>query len=230
MHTSKSRMKDITGNRYGNLIVEKLQERVIRLSDNKPIYYWLCKCDCGNTKISSTNNLTSGNTRSCGCLLLDYQQNTPRKIPKDLIKMYSNLYNAINRCNNPKSTYYDYYGGRGITITDRWMGGEQGFNNFLEDMGKCPKGLSLDRIDVNKGYYKENCRWASDSEQSFNTRKYKNNTSGRTGVLWNKSRNNWIAEISKEGKRNRLGSFGTFEEAVLAREKAEIEYYGHNKN
>jgi hypothetical protein len=72
----------------------------------------------------------------------------------------------LQRCTNPKRDYYHHYGGRGITVCDRW----KIFTNFLEDMGARPTGTSLDRIDPNKGYYKENCRWATSAEQSSNRR------------------------------------------------------------
>lgn len=71
------------------------------------------------------------------------------------------------RCNNPKSTNYDNYGGRGIKVCDRWMAS---FENFREDMRDCPPGLTIDRIDVDGNYEPKNCKWATRSEQMRNTR------------------------------------------------------------
>ncbi len=72
------------------------------------------------------------------------------------------------RCLNPKEPAYPNYGGRGITVCERWLGS---FQNFLDDMGECPEGLTIDRVDNSLGYYKENCRWATDLEQGNNTRR-----------------------------------------------------------
>lgn len=77
----------------------------------------------------------------------------------------------IQRCTNPNAPHYEYYGGRGITVCDRWNSRNGGsFENFLQDMNECPKGLSLDRINNNKGYYKDNCRWSTSKEQCRNRR------------------------------------------------------------
>lgn len=81
-------------------------------------------------------------------------------------KTYSVWDSMIQRCNNPKATKYNNYGGRGITHDPSWFK----FVNFLKDMGERPEGLTLDRIDNEKGYCKENCRWASYEEQNRNTR------------------------------------------------------------
>ena len=96
-----------------------------------------------------------------------------------------------NRCLNPNSTGYKYWGGRGIKICDRWLG-KNGFQNFLVDMGERPIGKSLDRIDSGKGYYKENCRWANSEQQNNNSRKnhlltYQNKT--QTVAQWAKELN-----------------------------------------
>lgn len=90
-------------------------------------------------------------------------------------------------------------------------------------------GLSLDRIDVNGDYSTENCRWADASTQAYNQRMRCTNTSGKTGVTWNKKKNKWYVTISHEGKRVYVGAYNAFEDAVKARENAEIEYYGSLK-
>ena len=130
------------------------------------------------------------------------------------------------RCYTESASGYEDYGAVGIRLCDRWLG-ENGFKNFLEDMGKAPEGLSLDRIDVNGNYSPENCRWATQSLQSYNTKLKSTNTSGKTGVGFYKGK--WVASITVNGKYKSLGRFETFEDAVEAREQAELEYFGFNK-
>lgn len=113
-------------------------------------------------------------------------------------------------------------------MCDRWnpkAGGS--FENFLSDMGECPAGLSIDRIDVNKNYNPENCRWASAKLQSFNRRLCKRNTTGKAGVRFvGTSKNKWVATISINKKLTHLGCFETKEEAIDMRERAELREYG----
>lgn len=134
----------------------------------------LCLCDCGTKFFAWKQSLATGNTKSCGCL-----RNTRTKTRSvEYVEPYSMrnhplnwLYNRwagiVDRCTRPKSSAWANYGGRGITVCERWMR----FDNFLADMGvPTDKHLSIDRIDNDKGYAPENCRWATAKEQRANQR------------------------------------------------------------
>jgi len=133
--------------------------------------------------------------------------------------LYKSYHAMLDRCQNPNNKYYSYYGGRGITVCDEWKG-LNGFSQFLNDMGKRPKGKTLDRVDNSKGYSVENCRWATRSQQQFNQRTPITNTSGFKGVSLYKANGRWTAQIYIKGKKKHLGYFGTIEEAIKARRKA----------
>lgn len=148
------------GQRFGRLVV-------LGLSDYKR-YRILCKCDCGNIVPIYKYNLRDGISKSCGCLrneiVTKHGHNTDKKGKSPT---YSSWDGIIQRCNNPNCKAYKHYGGRGITVCERW----NKFENFLADMGENPsKGYSIDRIDVNGNYEPSNCRWATAKEQSRNKR------------------------------------------------------------
>ena len=129
---------------------------------------WLCKCDCGNTIIVSAHSLKSGNTRSCGCFGRESRHTNFRKHGDWKNPLYNVWRHMKDRCNNPNSEYYKNYGGRGIKVCSEWDGPD-GYIKFKEDMGSSyQEGLWLDRIDNNKGYYKENCRWTTGLVQQNN--------------------------------------------------------------
>lgn len=215
--------EDISGNRYGRLVAKE----IVRTPDDKGKVRWLCVCDCGNEKIVRKNLLVTGSTKSCGCMVKESNNKIHGLSDTREYGIYKNM---LRRCFVKTDAEYHNYGGRGITVCDRWMeSSHQGLYNFLEDMGKCPEGMSLDRIDVSGNYCNENCRWATGSEQMYNQRKRKTNTSGRTGVSFYAKRGKWSAEICVNYVNIKLGLFSVFEDAVKAREKAEILYYGELK-
>ena len=131
---------------------------------------------------------------------------------------YSSWQRMLDRCLNKNNPRYAYYGGIDITVCERWLY----FQNFLEDMGEKPEGLTLERINNNQGYYPENCKWATYDEQAANKGNYKNNTSGCKGVSWCQRGKAWQAYINRKGKRMFLGYYKDIEDAINARRQAEI--------
>lgn len=156
------------GDRFGRLTVSKaVGNRMFE-----------CKCDCGGVKNVSGQNLRhtdlKRSVRSCGCLQREYL-NSPRSnglyVGGKKHPMLSTYHGMLTRCGNPKSKSFPAYGGRGITVCDRWSG-ENGFENFWADMGDRPEGCTLDRIDNDGDYSPGNCQWATKEDQNKNRRKY----------------------------------------------------------
>lgn len=138
--------------------------------------------------------------------------------------MYDAYLHMIQRCTNPKHSHYEFYGGRGVKVNDRWVG-KEGFTNFLKDMGERPDGMTLDRVDVNGDYSPENCRWATPTQQSRNTRVYKTSTTGIKGVIYLKRDKVYRANIRANGEFLYLGTYKDIDSAISARYEAEVKYW-----
>ena|ERR1700724_3600028 len=138
--------------------------------------YWSCRCDCGEVRTISGQDLKGGHSRSCGCLQrqLVSQRSRGNTFPvthgQHETTEYAIWEGMIQRCTNPKNKAWKWYGARGITICVRWLK----FENFLADMGQRPAGKSIDRYPNNGGNYEPgNCRWATQREQVQNSRRYR---------------------------------------------------------
>ncbi len=143
---------------------------------------------------------------------------------------YNSWDNMRRRCFSPSHESYPDYGGRGITVQEDWLfPNGDGFRNFLRDLGVCPEGYSLDRKDVNGDYTSQNCQWVDNSAQAYNKRKSQKNKSGKSGVWWASDRDRWEASISVNKRKRHLGRYTRYEDAVKAREEAEVQYYGFVK-
>jgi hypothetical protein len=131
---------------------------------------WRCRCRCGVESMVNGGNLRRGLTTSCGCHQRELAAKRATKHGQHRSPEWVTWCNMRNRCSNPKNKSYEQYGGRGISVCERWLG-EMGFWNFIMDMGRRPTpDHSLDRIDNSKGYSPGNCRWADDHTQTRNKR------------------------------------------------------------
>jgi len=168
------RFDDLTAREYGRLKVTGFCGVRRTKSDNKT-YYWWCDCSCGTKQLPiCRNNLVMNHTTSCGCVASEVttKRNTTHGHDRrgKRSSEYVTYVSMKTRCTNPQSDDYDNYGGRGITICDRWLDDKTGFENFLLDMGLRPAKLSLGRRDNDGPYSPDNCRWETPLQQGGNKR------------------------------------------------------------
>lgn len=160
------------GSRWGRLVIVSFEGK------SKGAKYFLCQCDCGNTTVVQETNLIYGFTQSCGCFRIEKTSLTKTTHGMSQTSIYQIWIGVKKRCLDPRNENWLNYGGRGISVCERWMN----FENFLTDMGEKPEGMSLDRINNDGNYEPNNCRWATPKEQGRN------------------KRNNHILEFNSESK------------------------------
>jgi len=197
---------DITGERFGRLIVLRKSDTKKRLSGRRDVF-WICQCDCGNIVEVQRDNLKLGNTKSCGCLNID-------RITKHGM-VGTNIYDAwISMVTNHK-----------LEVTEAWLN----FENFYKDMGvKESEELVLFRYDNEVEFNKTNCFWKrrgyiNIQREGFGNSKYK-------GVHYEKSRNKYQSSIKINGKRYFLGRYSNEKDAAIAYNKKSLETYGEFAN
>lgn len=158
---------DISGQRFGRLVAIT-QSGWHPLPSGKRMPVWHCSCDCGSKLNVKKAYLTSGDTTSCGCLRREKAAALKKSHGKANSGSTYDIWVLMRqRCNNPKAKGFRYYGGRGITVCQRW----DSFEAFLNDMGERPPGLTLDRIEADGNYEPGNCRWATWETQNRNKSK-----------------------------------------------------------
>lgn len=213
---SRGNFKDLTGHQFTRLTV------LSRAKNIGQYVCWNCLCVCGVEVIVRGDSLKAGDTKSCGCFRKEFLVATKTSHGMSDTPEYRAWSALKNRCSNPNDKGFINYGGRGISICDRWI---NSFANFYADMGNRPSANhSIDRIDNDDHYYPENCKWSTRTQQIRNRRIYKNNKSGVNGVS-QPYPGRWLAMIRVRGKPRSLYHGPSFQLAVEARECGEVMFW-----
>lgn len=167
---------NLTGKRFGRFVVVGLAGQG---SDGRA--RWKCLCDCGTLTEVYSHALRSGGTSSCGCIkqfLPPHGKKHGHSSRGHTTPTYRTWDHMKQRCQNPKHERFKDWGGRGIAVCERWLK----FENFLADMGERPEGMTIERMDNDKGYEPGNCKWATSAEQSANKRPLSPRTKAKKSV------------------------------------------------
>lgn len=213
------------GDEYGRLTVLS-SESIYRVSEKgRKIRHISCMCVCGTETIVTPDKLVSGHTTSCGCFgreRLKESSITHGLCGEPLFDVWRSI---IARCDNPKDHRYPYYGARGIDYPVAW----KDYHSFMDEMYPTyEEGLTLDRIDVNGSYSKENCRWVDMGVQGHNRRPYEGCSSTYTGVA--ACGDNWNTYINFQKKRCYLHVWADEQDAAKAYDDASEALYGDRPN
>lgn len=189
------RLNDLSGRRFGRLVVSARAGS----TDYGRSPLWRCVCDCGHEVFARGQALCRGRTSSCGCLRTELLRARATHGMTGT-RVHTVWQNIVQRCTDSNHPRYKDYGGRGITVCERW---QSDFAAFLADMGEPPPGMTLDREDNNGHYEPGNCRWATPTEQA-NNRRTNRVFEGKTIKQW--SRELGIKYPTLMSRMNRCGS------------------------
>lgn len=213
-------MKDLTGQRFGNLVVIRPNGKRF----NKKA--WLCQCDCGNFYTGMTVQLTSGKAKSCGCSHYGCKDRNHYDLSNEfgIGFLKDGIYFLFDKEDYDKiketKWYYDKNGY--VCSCNEWL------HRVITD---CPKGMEVDHINHNTlDNRKSNLRICTHQENLMNQNLNKNNKSGNKGVCYSKSINKYVATIGFKGKTINLGSYSTIDEAISVRKEAELKYFKQYSN
>ena len=216
-------VENLAGLKFGRLLVDSEAAR-------NPCgrTRWNCTCACGKRVIVRSCHLKSGHTVSCGCWKIEVEKQIHLTHGKSYSFEYGVWAGMIKRCTKPKEKNYKWYGGRGITVCDRWR---SSFMAFYQDMGAAPsRRHSIDRKNVDGNYEPTNCRWATQTEQSRNSRNRCTNKTGVRGVYFHKGHKTYVATIRAGGRQVTLGESQSLDEAAVMRKQGEALHWCPQKD
>jgi hypothetical protein len=210
-----SKPKDITGNKYGKLTA--LENTFTK--NNGGNYIWKFTCDCGNEYKSSTGNILSGHTKSCGCYMRESVKERDNYHGLKETKEYKSWCKAKERCFNPACKTFSEYGAKGITMSAEFSDSFKDFLDYIGMMHQDGRRYTLDRIENSKGYERGNIRWATNYQQARNKTFQTNNTSGFSGVSWDAKTWKGGVKLYAKAQWNKL-------EGGVASKRFSVDMYG----